>query len=71
MPIYEFKCKKCGYEFERLFLCAFVDNSQIDTNNSSIECPKCGSEETEKKIVRIAVSKKECGNCGGCRGCSR
>ena len=42
MPIYEFKCKKCGNEFE--YLCF---NSSDEEN---AECPKCGAQETEKLL---------------------
>jgi putative FmdB family regulatory protein len=40
MPVYEYKCKKCGERFEvRLSI-----NSEID----EIPCPRCGTTETEK-----------------------
>lgn len=39
MPIYEYKCKKCKFEFE--------DLKKIDSENPL--CPKCNSE-TEKKV---------------------
>ncbi|MBW2083599.1 MAG: zinc ribbon domain-containing protein [Deltaproteobacteria bacterium] len=42
MPIYEFKCKKCGNEFE--YLCF---NSR---DEEEAECPKCGSKETAKLL---------------------
>ncbi len=35
MPIYVYKCKKCGYEFEEL-------RSMTDGNRAT--CPKCGGE---------------------------
>jgi len=34
MPIYEYSCKSCGYEFEDLM--------SLDANNP--QCPKCNSE---------------------------
>ena len=42
MPIYEFKCKECGKEFE--FLCL----SSKDEN--AARCPACGSEATERLL---------------------
>ncbi len=46
MPIYEFKCKKCGNEFEKFVL----SYSQI----KDVKCPKCGGE-VEKKVSACAV----------------
>jgi len=37
MPIYVYKCKKCGYEFEEL-------RSMTDGDRAT--CPKCGGEAT-------------------------
>ncbi|MBW2615780.1 MAG: zinc ribbon domain-containing protein [Deltaproteobacteria bacterium] len=42
MPIYEFKCKKCGNVFE--FLC--FRSSDEDTAT----CPSCGGNKTEKLL---------------------
>lgn len=38
MPLFDFRCSDCGYEFERIVKGA-----------SSIECPKCGAR-AEKQI---------------------
>ncbi len=46
MPIYEFACKKCGQEFEALFL------SQDDPDPT---CPKCQSKKVEKLISAGSV----------------
>jgi len=45
MPIFEFKCKKCNYEFE-----AIVRNSR-----AAVSCQKCGSDDVIKKLPKIAV----------------
>jgi putative FmdB family regulatory protein len=46
MPIYEFKCKKCGNVFE--FLCFRSDDSD------TVTCPSCGKSETEKLLSAFA-----------------
>ncbi len=40
MPIYEYKCKKCGDKFE-LRLGFFH-------NKKSVRCPKCGSDDPDR-----------------------
>ena len=48
MPIYEFKCKKCGENFE--FLCLRSD----DEKNAA--CPSCGGKKTEKLMSCFSSS---------------
>lgn len=52
MPIYEYKCRKCGREFE-------VSRSMTETS-STASCPSCGSQETERvySSVYAKTSKK-------------
>lgn len=38
MPIFEFRCKKCGKEFEEVVL----------GSTAKVICPACASEDTEK-----------------------
>ncbi|NLO05243.1 MAG: zinc ribbon domain-containing protein [candidate division WS1 bacterium] len=40
MPLYEFQCSKCGERFEKLLTGKNKDKGG--------ECPKCGSEATER-----------------------
>jgi putative FmdB family regulatory protein len=40
MPIYEYKCGKCGEKFE--FKLSILHNKK------SIKCPKCGAEDPER-----------------------
>ncbi|HON37833.1 MAG: FmdB family zinc ribbon protein [Desulfomonilia bacterium] len=63
MPIYEYQCKDCGEEFERLM--------PISAQNPP-ECPKCGGGNVKKKISRPASGKSNCGSCSAtsCGGCS-
>jgi putative FmdB family regulatory protein len=54
MPIYEYRCKKCGNAFEKL-----VSFSSKD----KIKCPKCESDEVLKKMSMTASGKSGCGSC--------
>ena len=48
MPIYEYHCRDCGKEFEKLM--RFSD-PKID----SPECPHCNSEHTLKRLSTVAA----------------
>lgn len=71
MPIFEFRCLKCGNLFEKLFI---NPNQKIN-----IECPKCNSGAFERVISRTnyqmgsgkggqrpTVHSKSCGPGSGC-----
>ena len=45
MPIYEYRCKNCGAEFEKQL--RFSEANQIPI------CPKCKSTQTRKKISSV------------------
>ena len=45
MPIYEYKCRKCGNDFELLVFKTTV-----------AACPKCQSQELEQLLTGFAVS---------------
>lgn len=78
MPLFEYVCKKCGKEFEKLV---------FSINNEKIECPACKSEDIDKKFSTFSsknskneshscgsmpssacMAKKNSGGCGGCCG---
>lgn len=69
MPIYEFKCKKCGKHFERI---VFKPLNEVE-----VICPNCESKEIEKQISApgsVGVSEKSAvssaPSCSaGCCGC--
>ena len=42
MPFYEYKCTNCSVDFEELIRC--------DDDILNLNCPECGSHETEKKM---------------------
>ena len=69
MPIYDFKCTKCGHKFE-LF-------TTISRRSQAV-CPKCGGPVTRvyegkwSMGVAPASGKGGCscgGSCAGCSGC--
>ena len=45
MPIYEYKCRQCGHEFEEL----------VFSQDETPPCPECGSEAVEKLMSACAV----------------
>ena len=59
MPIYEYKCKKCGETFETL-----VRDGQKPS------CPHCKSKRLEKLISGFGVGSSKSSGCAGgeCRG---
>jgi putative FmdB family regulatory protein len=61
MPLYEYRCKECGEEFEELM------RSQ-DAQNPP--CPACGSPATEKKMSLFGGSVHGTGSGGGCSSSS-
>ena len=48
MPLYEYQCKKCDEKFETLVSLRELDNP--------VECPHCGSEETDKLLSTFSAS---------------
>ncbi len=61
MPIYEYVCRECEEEFEKL-----VFGSQ------KVTCPKCDSEDIRKKFSVFGMSgvEKSSGGGSGCSSCS-
>jgi len=45
MPMYEFRCRKCGATFEEL----------VKRADEEVECPKCGSARLEKLFSRLGA----------------
>ncbi len=52
MPIYEFVCQACGYEFEKI---------QSFSNAIASTCPRCQSVEVERQMSRPAIHFKGSG----------
>ena len=48
MPIYVYRCRECGQEFEKLFL-------SISSAERGVNCPSCQSEEVEQRPALFGV----------------
>lgn len=46
MPLYEYKCRKCGANFEQ-----FRRFSDLD---AELACPRCGEKDPERQFSRFA-----------------
>ncbi len=62
MPIFEFKCSKCGEIYDVLF--------RNREEKVAVTCPKCGSKKAERllsafagKIGNTSAGSTECGSC--------
>ena len=55
MPIYEYRCSRCGADFEL-----------IVRSDTKIACETCGSEEVEKKFSSFAVGTSTVGGAPSC-----
>jgi len=51
MPLYEYRCKKCGEVFDKI--------RRISEADIEVTCPRCKSEETERQFSTFAT-----GGCG-------
>jgi len=46
MPIFEYKCSKCGAEFEKL----------VPTSDTKPSCEKCGAKNADKQLSTFSAS---------------
>lgn len=53
MPIFNFKCEKCGNLFETL----------LKNRSEETECPQCGSKELTPAPNRISVGRSNSNSC--------
>ncbi|NLZ44625.1 MAG: zinc ribbon domain-containing protein [Clostridia bacterium] len=60
MPIYEFKCKKCGHKFEEL--CRF--------GQTDIHCPRCGEAGPYRLVSTFSMGNTGAGGEKSCASCS-
>jgi putative FmdB family regulatory protein len=65
MPIYEYRCKKCGVVFERF--------QKINEGGESLTCPACGARKPEKILSNFSSSNgsESSPSCGPLGGSSR
>ena len=49
MPIYEYRCRRCGKVFEKF--------QKIDEGGESLKCPHCGVGKPEKILSSFSSSK--------------
>ncbi len=57
MPIYEFKCEKCGNVFEHLY---------FKSDDNYAPCPSCGGNKTEKLLSTFASISSSSSSLGMC-----
>jgi len=55
MPIYEYRCRKCGEKFESF--------RAISDSDDNVECPKCG-EKDARRIISTVFSRNPSGKSG-------
>lgn len=63
MPIFEFRCRKCGRSFEVLLL----------RRDEKVKCPDCGSEDLDRLLSSFGMKGVEKGSSSGggtCTSCS-
>ena len=48
MPIYEYRCKKCGYQFDVL--------QRVGADGRDLTCPECEEKNPEKMLSVFASS---------------
>lgn len=58
MPLYEYRCRRCGKIFEML--------RRMQDADRELECPECRSEEIERLLSKFAT-----GGCGTSAGAGR
>ena len=57
MPMYEYRCRKCGKSFELL--------RRMQDADRDLECPECRSEEVERLLSTFAAGGGKSSGSGG------
>jgi len=63
MPIYEYRCRKCGEVFERIM--------KVNERGESLTCPYCGEAKPEKILSSFSSKGSEAASSCGSTGASR
>ncbi|MCK6457911.1 MAG: zinc ribbon domain-containing protein [Phycisphaerae bacterium] len=69
MPVFEYRCRKCGHDFEEL----------VRRAGESVPCPECGAKDVERRLSVFAARQGPaasapakiggaCGRCGDPNG---
>ena len=61
MPIYEYRCRGCGHQFEIL--------QRLGQGPEGLACPKCGADQLQKQYSTFASNTGNTGEAAG-RGCA-
>ena len=48
MPLFEFRCHKCGHQFEELM-------TTSEVNEGKVKCPACSSKRVEREFSAFAT----------------
>lgn len=65
MPVYEYECKACGHQFEKI--------RPMSKGDELILCMKCQSPDTHRMLSRFNAHSEggtAASSSGGCAGCS-
>ena len=55
MPIYEYRCTRCGQQYEKI--------RRVTERDRPAECPECKSQDSELQVSAFATT--SCGSGGG------
>jgi len=73
MPLFEYRCPKCGYSFEKLILKKQTIKSDSTRFSEKLKCPKCGNSNLKKQISGFYTPGKlnKCSTCNikNCNSC--
>lgn len=61
MPIFEYRCKSCENEFEKLV---------FRSDDTDIECPSCHSPQVQKKMSAASIRTADAFGGGAGAGCA-
>jgi predicted nucleic acid-binding Zn ribbon protein len=61
MPLYEYRCQRCGARFERLIRsAATAGTGGAGGQQPAIVCPECASEQVERLLSALARTAPAC-----------